>query len=159
MSRTVSDETSAKGSDVGIIQRVVIFLLQQHWVDNAAKVQWALCFQLGCVRYSPQLLWPREFWLLPAAESFIPGSCPNSDVWNNILPNPLAPLIWRGKNLCFPTPKVCKGLNSAFCQTESNSSHKLLLGWETGIFSTINIICSPSFLTFKNRTHTYLAIG
>lgn len=120
-----------------------------------SQVQWAPGFQLGCVRHSPRLLpWPVELWLLPAAESFIPGSCPNNDVQNNILPNLPAPSIWRGKSLRFPTEKVCKGLNSAFCQTERYSSDKLFLGWETDISSTINIICSPSFLTFKNRTHT-----
>lgn len=52
-----------------------------------SQVQWALCFQLGCGRCSLGLPWPVELWLLPAVESFIPGSCPNNDVQNNILPD------------------------------------------------------------------------
>lgn len=94
MSRTVSDKRSAKGSDVGralVIQRVVIFPLQQCWVDTSAK-------------HSEHGAFSRSVWGVHR------GCCdpwssdcfqqlralfqdPNNDVWNNILPNLLPPLI------------------------------------------------------------------
>lgn len=116
-SRTVSDKRSAKGSAVGralVIQRVVIFLLQRHWVDTSAKCGERCAFSWSLWGVTARLPWPVQLWPLPTAERFIPGSCPNSNARNNILPNLLAPLIWRGKqSLRLPTEKVCKGQNNA----------------------------------------------
>lgn len=144
-----------------VIQQAVISLPKKYWVATAAKYQWALCFQLDDARrYTEACPCPTELWLLPAAERFIPGSCPKSNVWNNILPNLLAPLIWKGKqSLRFPAEKVCEEQNNACILPDSYSSDKSLPGWKAGTFSSINIIFSQSFLTLKNTTCIYIIIG
>lgn len=116
---------------------MVVFLLKKYWDDTAAKQQRAPRW------YAKARPWPTELWLLPTAERFIPGSCPKYNIWNNILPNLLAPLIWRGKqSLCFPAEKACKEENNLCILPDrsdrANSSDKSLPGRETCTINPIN---------------------
>lgn len=162
MSSTVSDKRSAKGSDVGralLIQRVVIFLLQQHWVNASAKYSEHCAFS----------------WGVGGAHR----GC--HDPWSSdcfqqlraLFQDPVQTMMYRTTSCLTSCPINLKEEEPSFSRWKTlqgaeqhlhsarliNSLDKLLLGWETGILSTISTVCSQSFLTFKNRTHTYIAIG